>query len=116
MSMIKLKEIIARRQATFDYIKRSLSNNINYLNICKLTDEDIIKSSNQLKCEQIFMLGYSLGKLMECSNGALSVQAYAQLMEEYEYYISPLITQNMVYFIRSFLLYLKEIFRLKICY
>lgn len=44
----------------------------------------------------MFMLSYSLGRLLELSSGVEIVHAFAQLMVEYEYYISNAMQQNMV--------------------
>ena len=48
------------------------------------------------RSDQLFVLAYSLGKILEYQNGVTTVQAFAQLMEDYEYYFSPGIQQNMV--------------------
>lgn len=47
-----------------------------------------------------FILGVSLGRVLELVDGATLVRALSQLLEEYEYYIAHEVTNNVYHKLR----------------
>lgn len=90
--MEQIEYIVLKRQNTLDYLKRTHQGRVYWLNVIRLSREDIesfyAPAELERRAEQLFILGLSVGRLLELSQGALVVRALAQLMEEYEYFVS----------------------------
>jgi hypothetical protein len=83
--------VVARRQQSWNYIKRAHMGEVHWLNVLHLSKALIMKSMPPEKLtkrtRRWFMLGLSFGRLLELSEGATLVRALSQLVEEYEHFI-----------------------------
>lgn len=83
--------VVARRQQSWNYIKRAHQGEVHWLNVIHLSKGLIVKSMPPDKLakriRRWFMLGLSFGRLLELSEGATLVRALSQLVEEYEHFI-----------------------------
>jgi len=87
----QIEHIVMRRQQNWDYIKRAHQGKVHWLNVIKLSKASIVANFPQEKLQKRirrwFLLGLSLGRLLELGDGPPLVRALAQLVEEYEHYI-----------------------------
>jgi hypothetical protein len=85
-----LDYFIPRRQKELDYIKRVHSGSVHWLNTIKLTKQLILTlfDNNKLikRTHRWFILGLSLGRILELTNVNAIARGLLQLIEEYEYY------------------------------
>ena len=83
--------VVTRRQQNWDYLKRAHQGEVHWLNVLHLSKSVINKSIPTEKLvkriRRWFLLGLSLGRLLELSEGATLVCALTQLIEEYEHFI-----------------------------
>eukprot|EP00743_Colponemidia_sp_Colp-15_P004484 GILK01004835.1.p1 GENE.GILK01004835.1~~GILK01004835.1.p1 ORF type:complete len:272 (-),score=32.19 GILK01004835.1:127-942(-) len=88
----QIEYVVLKRQKNFDYIRRVHEGRVHWLNVVLITQEDITKihDPNVLakRAEQWFYLGVSLAKILDLPNGAYTVRAFSQLLEEYEYHFA----------------------------
>jgi len=95
--MDQLEYVVLKRQSTFDYLKRAHHGSLYWLNVVKITKRDILQYHTRhphdpivwaKRIEELFLLGLSMGKLLELPNGPMIVRAFAQLMEEHEHFLT----------------------------
>eukprot|EP01083_Nonionella_stella_P136127 414069_1 len=90
-----LLSLVRKREKTLQYIKKGHRGNHHWLNTAKLTTEMIHKRKEKKTIEQWFVLGMSLGSLLDFSHGSQIVRSFLQLMEEFDYFMSNNSAKNM---------------------
>eukprot|EP01083_Nonionella_stella_P175295 610071_1 len=90
-----LLSLVRKREKTLQYIKKGHRGNHHWLNTAKLTTEMIHKRKDKKTIEQWFVLGMSLGSLLDFSHGSQIVRSFLQLMEEFDYFMSNNSAKNM---------------------
>jgi hypothetical protein len=87
-----LKVLVEKRCQNFDYLKRVYEENgLYWLNVVyahpRQVIQDVDASSLRKRCKMWFTLGISLAPLVNISNNPTFVRSFAQMMEEFEYYV-----------------------------
>jgi len=84
--------LVTRRQQNWDYLKRAHQGKVHWLNVLKLSKSTILKyfppDKLHKRIRRWFMLGLSIGRLLELTDGSVLVRTLAQLIEEYEHFIA----------------------------
>lgn len=82
--------MIRKRVATFAYLRRAHEGRVHYFNTAILTKEDLASISEGPKVKKRthhwFVLGVSLGGLLEIDNPIDYIRGLVLLVQEYEYY------------------------------
>lgn len=88
----QVEYVVTKRQQNWDYLKRTHQGKVHWLNVVKLSKKNILEffppEKLQKRVRRWFILGLSLGRLLELNDGATLVRALCQLLEEYEHHIS----------------------------
>ncbi|GAB5361499.1 hypothetical protein AAMO2058_000718300 [Amorphochlora amoebiformis] len=85
-----LEQVILKRKADISYLRRVHEGNVHWMNIAKLTKEQICnrnKDTLKLRCQRWFLLGLSIGRLLEQPNSTVLLQSMMQLIQEFDYYV-----------------------------
>jgi hypothetical protein len=94
-----IKLLIEKRFNNFDYFKRimnlqneKMNKKIHWLNIVYLTPSEILNSIDfsviQKRARMWFILGVNLSPILRIVNTPTYIRSLAQMMEEFEYYVS----------------------------
>jgi hypothetical protein len=87
-----LKTLVETRCNNFDYFKRAYEEKgIYWLNVVYAQPSQIVRtveeSTIEKRCKMWFTLGLSLAPLVKITNSPTFVRSFAQMMEEFEYYV-----------------------------
>jgi hypothetical protein len=94
----RLEALVHQRISNFNYLRKIHEGGTFWLNIVLLTREDIEELVAHVPKQRVVMyyyLGVSIYSLLELKNGAATVRALSQLLEEFEYYGSGSAMQSM---------------------
>jgi hypothetical protein len=100
--MSHAEELVQRRQAAFDYLKRAHRGEAFYLNSIRLRPAELsahAQTTDPSRNVRFLTLGLSVGAILEGAGGAAAVRAFAQMMEEFEYHVASAAAQSMVRFL-----------------
>ncbi|OQS00203.1 hypothetical protein THRCLA_06154 [Thraustotheca clavata] len=98
-----LEDLVTLRRNDLAYMKALHANPLKsyFLNVALLKESQLNMTSvltsdqQQKKCQQLYYLGLSLGKLLELTNASQLALEGCQLMEELDFYFLPSTLQNM---------------------
>ncbi|KAI9254474.1 hypothetical protein BDA99DRAFT_518500 [Phascolomyces articulosus] len=94
-----LSELVSKRVATIKYLRRAHEGNTHWFNTILLTKNDLSSIYPNMKMQRrscnFYMLGVSLGTILDIMNTSDYVKALGQLLNEYEYHINDHSKQKM---------------------
>ncbi|KAG2220602.1 hypothetical protein INT45_002624 [Circinella minor] len=94
-----LSELVSKRVATIRYLRRAHEGNTHWFNTILLTKGDLSSIYPNIKMQRrscnFYMLGVSLGTILDIMNTADYVKALGQLLNEYEYHTNDHSKQKM---------------------
>ncbi|ORX96485.1 hypothetical protein K493DRAFT_314495 [Basidiobolus meristosporus CBS 931.73] len=87
-----LRDLIHKRISTFAYLQRVHNGGAHYFNTILLSEEDLSRFYNnkrlRKRSQKIFILGTSLGPILEITTTPDYVKALHQIIHEYEHFVS----------------------------
>lgn len=97
----RLEQLIHKRKANLEYLKKLHQGGVLWLNVTLFTYQDIRHYVRTMvpkqRVESFFLLGMSVSTMLVLNPGLSTVRAFAQLIEEWEYYHAGTAMQSMKY-------------------
>lgn len=98
----RLNLLVHKRKTNLAYLKKVHQGNCFWLNATMFSSDDIAKYVRTVvpkaRAEAFFYLGLSASRILSLPAGVATVRACAQLVEEFEYYLSGTAMQSVKYF------------------
>ena len=94
----RLQALVHKRKANLSYLVKVHEGGVFWLNCIHLSNEDILKYSYAVpknRTLSFYYLSASTSALLALPSGFVTVRAFLQLLEEWEYYCAGTATQSM---------------------
>jgi len=111
--MSVLEFLVQKRTKTLSYIQRLYEGKVHWMNLVHITVEDLKEFYDsqvdvQKRAEQWFVLGISMGPILQWAQSLQYLRAISQLMEEYDYHYSHAAVKGMKIIKSKALTYMAE--------